>query len=89
MLELHYLMWDGHLGTVKATSHRIEILSGAKPIHSQPYRAGHRARAAEKEYIDKMVAQCVIEPATCDRRHPLCQFPSRTGRCAFASTIGS
>jgi hypothetical protein len=79
MLEPHYPMWDGHLGTVKATSHRIEILRGAKPIHSQPYRAGHRARAAEKEEIAKMVAQGVIEPATCEWASPIVLVPKPDG----------
>jgi hypothetical protein len=76
-------MWDGHLGTVKATSHRIEILPGAKPIHSQPYRAGNRARAAEKEEIEKMVAQGVIEPATCEWASPIVLVPKPDGSLRF------
>jgi hypothetical protein len=52
MLETHHKMWDGHLGTVAATSHRIEVTAGSKPVHCQPYRAGSRARSAEKEEID-------------------------------------
>jgi Reverse transcriptase (RNA-dependent DNA polymerase) len=83
MLEPHYPMWDGHLGTVKATSHRIEILPGSKPIHSQPYRAGHRARAAEKEEIDKIVAQGVIEPATCEWASPIVLVPKSDGSLRF------
>jgi hypothetical protein len=83
MLEPHYPMWDGHLGTVKATSHRIEILTGAKKIHSQPYRAVHRARAAEKEEIDKMVAQGVIEPATCEWASPIVLVPKPDGSLRF------
>jgi hypothetical protein len=51
-------MWDGHLGTVAATHHRIENL------HSKPCRASHLARAAEKEELDKVLAQALIEPAT-------------------------
>jgi hypothetical protein len=50
-------MWDGHLGTVAATTHRIEVTAGSKPVHCQPYRAGARARSAEKEEIDRMLAE--------------------------------
>jgi hypothetical protein len=49
MLKPHKYMWDGHLGTVKATQHRIQLTPGTQPVHAQPYRAGTRARAAEQE----------------------------------------
>jgi hypothetical protein len=48
-LEPHKDMWDGHLGTVTATQHRIQLTPDAQPVHSQPYRAGTRERAAEQE----------------------------------------
>jgi hypothetical protein len=47
VLGKHRSMWDGHLGLVHSTSHRIDLVPGAKPIHAQPYRAGPRAREAE------------------------------------------
>jgi hypothetical protein len=60
MLEPHRKMWDGHLGIVSATSYRIEVTAGSKPVHCQPYRAGARARSAEKEQIDHMIAEQLI-----------------------------
>jgi hypothetical protein len=51
MLEPHKDMWDGHLGTVTATQHRIQLKPGAQPVHAQHYRAGTRARAAEQEEL--------------------------------------
>jgi hypothetical protein len=54
MLEPHKAMWDGHLGEVTATQHRIDLMPGARPVHSQPYRAGTRAREIEKAEIEKM-----------------------------------
>jgi hypothetical protein len=56
MLEPHQAMWDGHLGEVTATKHQIDLIPGAKPVHSQPYRAGTRAREIEKAVIEKMLA---------------------------------
>jgi hypothetical protein len=47
VLGKHRSMWDGHLGHVHSTSHRIDLVPGAKPIHAQTYRAGPRAREAE------------------------------------------
>jgi hypothetical protein len=49
MLKPHMDMWDGHLGTVTETQHRIQLTPCAQPVHAQPYRAGTRARAAEQE----------------------------------------
>jgi hypothetical protein len=75
MLEPHHRMWDRRLGTVAATTHRIEVLPGSKPGHAQPYRAGSHARVAEKTEIDRMLAQQVIEPATCEWASPIVLVP--------------
>lgn len=37
-------MWDGHLGAVPGVKHRIDLIPGANPFRSQPYRAGPSAR---------------------------------------------
>jgi hypothetical protein len=83
ILEPHKYMWDGHLGTVMATQHRIQLTPGAQPVHAQPYRAGTRARAAEQEEIQKMLAQDVIEPATCEWASPIMLVPKPDGSLRF------
>jgi transposase InsO family protein len=83
MLEPHQAMWDGHLGEVTATKHRIDLIPGAKPVHSQPYRAGTRAREIEKAEIEKMLAQGVIEPATCEWASPIVMVPKPDGSLRF------
>jgi Reverse transcriptase (RNA-dependent DNA polymerase) len=75
MLEPHHRMWDGRLGTVAATTHRIEVIPGWNPVHAQPYRARSHARVAEKTEIDRMLAQQVIEPATCEWASPIRLVP--------------
>jgi hypothetical protein len=60
MLKTHKSTWDGRLGEVSAKKHRIDLVPGARPIHSLPYRAGPRAREIEKQEIDKMLRQGVI-----------------------------
>jgi hypothetical protein len=85
LLEPHRKMWDGHLGTVAATSHRIYVTPGSKPVHCQPYRAGPRARAAKKEEIDRMLEQQVIEPATGEWASPIVLVPKPDGSLRFLS----
>jgi Reverse transcriptase (RNA-dependent DNA polymerase) len=65
------------------TTHRIEALPGSKPVHAQPYRAGSNARVAEKTEIDRMLAQQVIEPATCERASPIVLVPKPDGTLRF------
>jgi hypothetical protein len=83
MLEPQKSMWDGRLGEVSATKHRIDLVPGARPIHSLPYRAGHRAREIEKQEIDKMLRQGVIEPAICEWASHIVMVPKPDGSHKF------
>ena len=40
MLSQHESMWDGSLGDIKATEHRIDIVEGSRPRRQQPYPMG-------------------------------------------------
>jgi len=42
LIEKHYKLWDGSLGLIKATEHRIKLKPGAKPVRSNPYQMGPR-----------------------------------------------
>ena len=83
MLRPHREMWDGRLGTVTATEHRIDLVPGARPIHSQPYRAGARAREIGRGEIEKMLSQGVIEPATSEWASPIVLVPKPDGSLRF------
>jgi hypothetical protein len=71
MLEKHRSMWNGRLGQVHSTAHRIDLLPGQKPVHCQPYRAGPRARALESAEIQRMLKAEAIEPATSEWASPI------------------
>lgn len=61
MLDEFQLMWDGHLGTMKAAKQRIELTPpNAGPFQSIPYSAGTAAYALEKTEIDRPLTKDVI-----------------------------
>jgi hypothetical protein len=76
-------MWDGHLRTVAATSNRIEVTAGSKPVHYQLYRAESRARRAEKEEIDQILVEQAIESATCEWNSSIVLIPKPDGSLRF------
>jgi hypothetical protein len=75
LLGKHRSMWDGRLGHVHSTSHRIDLLPGAKPVHAQNYSAGARAREAESSEAQQMLKSCVIEPDTSEWASPVVLVP--------------
>jgi RNase H-like domain found in reverse transcriptase/Reverse transcriptase (RNA-dependent DNA polymerase)/Integrase zinc binding domain/Integrase core domain/Chromo (CHRromatin Organisation MOdifier) domain/Retroviral aspartyl protease len=83
MLCKHRSMWDGRLGHVHSTSHRIDLIPGAKPVHAQPYRAGPRAREAESAEVQRMLKAGVIEPANSEWASPVVLVPKPDGSMRF------
>jgi hypothetical protein len=71
MLQKHRSMWNGRLGQVHSTAHRIDLIPGQKPVHCQPYRAGPKSRALESAEIQLMLKAEVIEPATSEWAGPI------------------
>jgi hypothetical protein len=76
-------MWDRRLGHVQITSHRIELVNGASPVHAQPYRAKARAREAESSEVQRMLKAEVIEPATSEWARPVFLVPKPDGSMRF------
>ena len=64
MLDKHPNMWDGSLGEIKATSHRLALAPDARPHREMPGRIGPGMRKRIAEEIQKMLHAGVIEPAT-------------------------
>jgi hypothetical protein len=83
MLGKHRLMWDGRLGHVETTSHRIWLVPGATPVHSHPYRAGARARESESSEVQRMLKSGVIEPTTSEWASPVVLVPKTDGSMRF------
>lgn len=83
LLEPYQSMWSGHLGTIQATEHHIDLQPDAKPVHQQPYRAGPKKRELEKKEIDMMLDKGVIEPANTDWASPIVFVPKPDGSLRF------
>ena len=83
VLGKHRSMWDGRLGHAHATSHRIDLIPGAKPVHVPPYRAGARAREAESTEVQRMLKAGVIEPANSEWASPVVLVPKPDGSMRF------
>ncbi len=76
-------MWKGHLGEVKATTHRIDLEPGTRSIRQAPYRAGYKAREIIKAEMYRMTAQGVIEPAMSEWASPVVLVPKTDGTPRF------
>ena len=83
MLAPYAGMWDGKLGEVRATEHRIELTPGAKPFRCQPYRAGPRAREEEQASVDEMLASGVISRSKSEWASPVVLIPKSDRSLCF------
>jgi hypothetical protein len=64
-------------------THRIDLVPGAKPVQSQPYRAGPRAREAESVEVQRMLKAGVTEPASFEWASPVVLVPKPDGTLRF------
>lgn len=86
MLQDFKAMWDGRLGTISATKHRIEVTKGTAPVYQAPYRAGHKARTYEEMEIKRMLDAKVIEPSSAEWASPVVLVPKKDKTLSSAST---
>lgn len=61
LLEEFQDMWYGHLGQIKATNERINLILDAQPAHQQQYGAGIKAREVECVKVERMPKEGVIK----------------------------
>ena len=83
LLRNYASVCDGSLGTIKGTSHRIEIVPGAKPIYQQPYRCGIERRKAEEAEVQRMLQAKVITPSNAEWASPVILVPKPDGSLRF------
>jgi len=83
LLEKHGALWSGHLGSIKATEHRIELKPGSKPVWLNPYRTGPRTRELIKAQVDRTLKLEVTEPSQSEWASPVVLIPKPDGSPRF------
>ena len=83
MLRKYEEMWNGSLGKISVTEHRIQLRPDAQPVHMQPYRAGPKAREFENAEVQHMLKDTVIEPAQSEWASPVVIAPKKDGTLRF------
>jgi len=83
LLRPHSAMWNGSLGEISVTEHRIDLTPEARPMYQAPYRAGRMAREIERAEVDKMLNAGVIEPATSEWASPVVLITKKDGSVRF------
>ena len=83
LLRKHASMWNGELGELSITKHRIDLQENAKPAYQAPYRAGKQSRDIERQEVDRMLKAGVIEPATSEWASPVVLITKKDGSIRF------
>ena len=83
MLRKHADIWNGHLGEIAATEHRIELVDGARPVRQQPYRLGPKQRVLVEQEIRKMQDAGVVQPSKSEWASPVVLVPKPDGSLRF------
>ena len=76
-------MFDGTLGTISVTKHRIQLQPDSQPVHLQPYRAGTKAREFESAEVQRMLDDGVIERANSEWAAPVVIVSKKDGSLRF------
>ena len=83
MLKKHESLSSGELGKINTVQHRIDLIPGARPFKSAPYRAGPKTRELEEFEIDKQLKAGFIEPSNSEWEAPVLFAPKKDGRLRF------
>ena len=83
ILRKHSHMWDGQLGQINTTEHRLELEPGTVPIRQPPYRAGHKEREFETAEVGKMLELGIIRPSKSEWASPVVLAPKGDGSLRF------
>ena len=83
MLRKHEHLWSGKLGKISAVKHHINLIPGARPFKSAPYRTGPKTRELEEFEVKKQLAAGVIEPSNSEWAAPVLFVPKKDGKLRF------
>lgn len=82
-------MWDGHLGKISITEHRINLIPDAKTFKSEPYSAGPKHRDLRKAEVIKQLEAGAFERTQSEWAALCCSLPKKTEKSGFVWTTAS
>jgi len=65
-LEEYKALWEGQLGKIDVTPHRIEVTPGARSRRAQPYRESHASRDVIAKEVQRHRDPGDIEPSSAE-----------------------
>ena len=83
ILAKHSTLWDGSLGRISNTEHRIDLTPGTIQIRQHPYRSGSHECGFEHEEVKRMTADGVIRPSQSAWASPVVLAPKPGGGLRF------
>ncbi len=83
MLRRHEDMWLGKLGNITVTEHAFDLVPGARPFKSPPFRAGPKTRELVQFEVNKQLKAGVIEPVQSEWAAPVLFDPKKDGKLRF------
>lgn len=76
-------VWQGQMGEVNTTQHRIEIAPDSRPVFSRPYPEGQESHKVIKANLDDLLAKDCIEPLQSEWARPVVSVPNQDGSMRF------
>lgn len=76
-------MWSGELGKISAIKHHINLVPGARPFESAPYKYVPSKRELEEFEVTKQFPEGVIESSNSEWAAPVFFAPKNDGRLRF------
>ncbi len=83
MMRKHEDMWSGKLGNITVTEHTIDLVPGARPARSAPFRAGPKERELQAFELNKQLSAGLVEPSQSAWAAPVLFVPKKDGRLRF------
>ena len=83
MRRKHECLWDETMAEINITNNSIDLIPGARPIKSVPYRAGPKTRDLEQLEIEKQVNARLIELSNSEWAAQMLFEPEKDGRLRF------
>lgn len=81
-------MWDSRLDEINFVNNMIDFNPGANPVMQHPYLTGPSSVPFVSSEVERMLDNCIIEPAQYECASDLVVAPNRNGSLRFCVDYG-